>query len=90
MMDFVMQRYSDVTYFMSLPWRAGLNLLSKAAENHRKETLFTVWANCYPNMSEENWISFETFVKQNEPQQKQSKEQIMSNVADIIGRMNNG
>lgn len=90
MTDFVLKRYADMSWYMSLPWRIGLKLLSKAADNNRKETLFTIWANCYPNMGEDNWVSFPDFLKRNEPHEGQSTEQIMSGVKNIIEGMNHG
>lgn len=61
---------------MALPFRAGIKQINKAAEEEKDARLWEAWLTLYPNMTEENFISFEEF-KGKQTKKKQTDQDMM-------------
>ena len=56
-----MQRYSNIEFLYTLDLYTAMELISKAYKEKIKDRVFTLYANIYPNMDEDNFISFDEF-----------------------------
>jgi len=56
-----LQRYSNIEFLYTLDLYTAMELISKAYKEKIKDRVFTLYANIYPNMDEDNFISFDEF-----------------------------
>jgi hypothetical protein len=71
---------------MNLDINHGISLINKAVEERDKEKVWQQWLVLYPNMSEENFISFDDYynsMKVTNISITKSKEDIISEAEEI-------
>ena len=62
---------------MALPYQIGVKQINKAIEEEKDSRLWEVWLTLYPNMTEDNFISFEEF-KGKQAKKKQTDQDMMA------------
>lgn len=61
---------------MALPYQMGVKQINKAIEEEKDAHLWEVWLTLYPNMTEDNFISFEEF-KGKQTRKKQTDQDML-------------
>lgn len=60
-MDLLLSRYHNIDYVMNLNWTDGIKLINKAIKERDRQKIWDIWISCYPNMTKDNYITFEDF-----------------------------
>jgi hypothetical protein len=60
----MLERYGDFNYILTIPAKTGIELYLKAAEKIHEKYAWDQWLTVYPNMTKENFVSFNDFLKQ--------------------------
>ncbi|MCR8635745.1 hypothetical protein [Paenibacillus radicis (ex Xue et al. 2023)] len=60
----LLTRYYSPQFVLDLSLDTGIEMISKAAVEHRKERLWDMWIARYAKMNRDNFISFDDFMKQ--------------------------
>lgn len=60
-MDLLLHRYQNIEYVLSLDLSTFMRLILKAIEKERDERIFTQWVVQLPNMTKENYKSFDDY-----------------------------
>ena len=63
MYDTLLERYSDMSFIMSLSAEEGFALYEKAIDKNMEQQAWERWLVDYTKMSEENFISFTDYMK---------------------------
>ncbi len=66
-----------------MDYRIGLNLIEESLDNELESKLWDKWLTLYPNMTEEEFISFDEFKDMHKPKKKINKKKIDKNVNKI-------
>ena len=78
-----MQRYSSVDFLYTLDLNIAVELIAKAYEEKLKENVFTLYTSIYPNMDEDNFISFNEFYSILTTD-KRSADEILEEVEEVL------
>lgn len=62
----------------------AMELISKAYKEKIKDRVFTLYANIYPNMDEDNFISFDEFYGIMTVDNKRDKDEILDEVKQLL------
>ena len=79
-----MQRYSSIDFLYTLDLNTAVELIAKAYEEKLKENVFTLYASIYPNMDEDNFISFNEFYSILTTNSKRSADEILEEVEEML------
>ena len=79
-----MQRYSNIEFLYTLDLYTAMELISKAYKEKIKDRVFTLYANIYPNMDEDNFISFDEFYGIMTVDNKRDKDEILHEVKQLL------
>lgn len=60
--DLLLHRYGNLEYIMQLDIEAAERVIAKAREKEKENRYFLQWVVQLPNMTKENYISFESYV----------------------------
>lgn len=60
--DLLLHRYGNLEYIMQLDIEEAMPLIEKAREKEKENRYFLQWVVQLPNMTKENYISFENYV----------------------------
>lgn len=60
--DLLLHRYGNLEYIMHLDIGSALRIIDKAKEKEKENRYFLQWAIQLPNMTEENYLSFDDYV----------------------------
>jgi hypothetical protein len=90
----LLQRYSNIDYILHLPLKRGIALLKKAMEKDTKEYAFRIYLAGYPNMTKDNFKTFNEFWEDIKPQNivldKRSEDEIMQEIIEIENSFKKG
>lgn len=68
-----------------MPYRLGIDVLNEGLEKARRDEYWLMYCCAYPHMTQDNFEQFSTWYESIvRPAPKQSKEDIMNRVAQII------
>ena len=59
--ELLLRRYNNIEYIMRKEFEEGYDFIKVAYETDKEEKIWQLWASLYPNMTKENYISFEEF-----------------------------
>jgi len=80
-------------YILKMPFQKSVKLIGKAREENRKDRLFSLYSNLYPNFSKDNFMSFEDFVEKSMPEKinydGRSTAEIMAEISEVEKKFNN-
>lgn len=79
-----MQRYSNIEFLYTLDLCTAMELISKAYKEKIKDRVFTLYANIYPNMDEDNFISFDEFYAIMTVDNKRDTDEILNEVKQLL------
>jgi hypothetical protein len=79
-----LQRYSNIEFLYTLDLYTAMELISKAYKEKIKDRVFTLYANIYPNMDEDNFISFDEFYGIMTVDNKRDKDEILDEVKQLL------
>ena len=60
--DLLLHRYGNLEYIMQAEIETALRIIEKAREKEKENRLFLQWVVQLPNMTKENYISFEAYI----------------------------
>ena len=60
--DLLLHRYGNLEYFMNLDIDSAMRLIDKAKEKEKEKRYFMQWVVQLPNMTQENYMSFEDYI----------------------------
>ena len=60
--DLLLHRYGNFEYIMHLDIGSALRIIDKAREKEKEKRYFLQWVVQLPNMTDENYISFNSYV----------------------------
>ena len=60
--DLLLHRYGNLEYIMHSDIGSALRIIGKAREKEKENRFFLQWVVQLPNMTKENYISFESYV----------------------------
>ena len=60
--DLLLHRYGNLDYIMQLDVGSALRVIEKAREKERENRFFLQWVVQLPNMTKDNFVSFESYV----------------------------
>lgn len=60
--DLLLHRYGNLEYIMQLDIQSALRVINKAIEKEKENRFFLQWVVQLPNMTKENYISFEAYL----------------------------
>ena len=60
--DLLLHRYGNLEYIMQLDISSAIRLIDKAKEKEKEKRHFMQWVVQLPNMTQENYISFNDYV----------------------------
>lgn len=61
-LDLLLHRYGNIEYIMRLDFAASSRLIKKAIEKEKENRYFLQWVVQLPNMTKENYVSFEAYL----------------------------
>lgn len=61
-LDLLLHRYHNIEYIMKLDIETALRLIKKAEEKEKENRYFLQWVVQLPNMTKENFVSFEAYL----------------------------
>lgn len=86
-----MERYSDISFIMSMPFEQGLNLFQKANEKNIEQRAWERWLVDYSKMTEENFVPFPKYLQiLTQPKQNadnRSDDEIIEDAENILNMM---
>lgn len=86
--ELLLRRYNNIDYILNKDFESGFRLIEVAHEKDIEEKLWQQWLALYPNMTADNFISFEDFKSEtlikNAVLENKSKDEILADVSDII------
>lgn len=62
LIDLLLHRYGNLEYIMQLDIDTALNVIEKAREKEKENRYFLQWVIQLPNMTKENYMSFESYL----------------------------
>lgn len=62
LIDLLLHRYGNLEYIMQLDINTALHVIEKAKEKEKENRYFLQWVVQLPNMTQENYMSFEEYV----------------------------
>lgn len=60
--DLLLHRYGNLEYIMQTDIETALRIIEKAREKEKENRYFLQWVVQLPNMTDENYISFDAYV----------------------------
>ena len=60
--DLLLHRYGNLEYIMQSDIQTAMRIIEKAREKEKEDRYFLQWAIQLPNMTKENYISFESYL----------------------------
>ena len=60
--DLLLHRYGNLEYIMQTEFETALRIIEKAREKEKEQRLFMQWVVQLPQMTKENYISFESYL----------------------------
>lgn len=69
---------------MKYPFDLGFEVIEAGQNREKEDKLYQLYVACYPYFTEETYVSFSDFKGSTKPQEKHSKEEILSSVSNII------
>lgn len=60
--DLLLHRYGNLEYIMQLELEPALRIIDKAREKEKENRYFLQWVVQLPNMTKENYVSFESYL----------------------------
>ena len=85
--ELLLRRYNNIEYIMRKEIEDGYDFIKVAYEADKEEKIWQLWANLYPNMTKENYISFEEFKSTIIPSGEVEIENL--DTEEILSRVNN-
>lgn len=83
MIDVLAANYHDLAYIMETDFDTGMRLMTKALHRQNEGRQWLLYCNLFPNMTKDNFISFEDFCKKQSKPSGKTKEQIMQDTTKI-------
>lgn len=84
--EMLLRRYSNIDYIFAKDFEDGFSLIEVALDKEIEEKLWQQWLCIYPNMSEDNFISFNDFLRESKKPKVSPKntKEILEEVENII------
>lgn len=60
--DLLLHRYGNLEYIMQLDIKTAMRVIEKAREKEKEDRYFLQWVVQLPNMTQDNFVSFESYV----------------------------
>lgn len=60
--DLLLHRYGNLEYIMRLDFEEAARIIDKAKEKEKEQRYFMQWVVQLPNMTKENFVSFDAYV----------------------------
>lgn len=60
--DLLLHRYGNLEYIMQSDIQSALRIIAKAKEKEKEDRYFLQWVVQLPNMTKENYMSFDSYV----------------------------
>ena len=60
--DLLLHRYGNLEYIMQLDIKTAMRVIEKAQEKEKENRFFLQWVVQLPNMTKENYLSFDQYV----------------------------
>ena len=60
--DLLLHRYGNLEYIMRLDFEDAARIIDKAKEKEKEQRYFMQWVVQLPNMTKENFVSFDAYV----------------------------
>lgn len=88
----LLTRYSNIEFILNTPFEIGFNHIKKAWDQERDKKIWQMWLTLYPNMSQDNFISYEDFKDSllKEPERKVQSDADMLIMARILNAAHGG
>ena len=80
----LLKRYGTLKEIDEMDADLGIQMIIKAYEETGKDRMWDLYTAIYPNMTEENYISFGEFLHRSKPQPEVPADEILADVKDIL------